>query len=173
MAVMKLEHLEKVLQDFAKDIRENYKEHLEFHDHFTRLGSDTKLKDSLKTDIQLDAYGYHVTLSLNDYWKYVEEGVQGRENSTSPYKNPGWKAYPHILKWVEIKPIIPKPGKNGKIPKPESLAYLITRSIVQNGTQGTHDYQVTKDNVIAWYNDRIEEALREDMKTYVKQLIVE
>lgn len=173
MAVMKLEHLERVLQDFAKDIRENYKSHLEFHDRFTRLGSDTKLKDSLKTDIQMDAYGYHVTLSLNDYWKYVEEGVQGAENSTSPYKNPGWKAFPHIQKWVEIKPIIPKPGKNGKIPSPKSLAFLITRSIVKNGTQGTHDYQVTKDNVIAWYNDRIEEALREDMKTYVKQLIQE
>lgn len=170
MVQNRMPNLEKVLQDFAKDIRQNYKEHLAYHDHFTTKGTDQRLIDSVQEIVEIGDRHFQVKLKLNQYWKYVEEGIYGAGNHDSPYKNPGMRAYPFILKWVEIKPVAPRPDKNGKLPSPKTLAFLITRSIAKNGTEGTHDLQVTKENVLAWYEDRIREALREDMKHYIKSL---
>lgn len=174
--LMDLNNLQRVLEDFAKDIRENYKEHLQYHDRLTQKKPSkekSKLIDSIQTHVVHGDKEFLVTMDLNEYWKYVEEGVQGRDNPTSPYKNPGWKAFPHIYEWVEIKPVIPRPGKNGKLPSTKSLAYLITRSIAEKGTKGTHDLAVTKENVLNWYRDKISEALGRDMENYIRKVIAE
>jgi hypothetical protein len=162
--------LQQVLQDLANDIRDNYKEHLEFNDRYTR---EHKLIDSVKTQVVVGDRAFEITMTLQDYWKYVEEGVQGARNMTSPYRNPGWKAFPHIMRWIDIKPVIPRPMANGKIPTPKQLGYLITRSIVNNGTQGSHDLQKVKDGVIPWYREKIEAALGHDMEWYIRKLIAE
>lgn len=162
--------LQKVLQDLANDIRENYKEHLEYNDHFT---TERKLLDSIRTQVVVGDQAFEITMTLQDYWKYVEEGVQGGNNFTSPYGNPGWKAYPFILHWIDIKPVIPRPNSNGTIPTPKQLGYLITRSIVENGTVGTHDLAKTKEGVIPWYKEKIAAALGHDMENYIRKLVVE
>lgn len=162
--------LQQVLQELADDIRENYKEHLEFNDRYTR---EHKLIDSVKTQVVVGDQAFEITMTLEDYWKYVEEGVQGGDNPTSPYRNPGWKAYPFILRWIDIKPVLPRPNADGKLPTPSQLGYLITRAIVENGTQGSHDLQKTKDGVIPWYKERIAAALGHDMENYIRKLVVE
>ena len=68
---------------------------------------------------------------------------------------------------MEIKPVIPRPDANGRIPSPESLAYLIGRKIAREGTTGTHDLQKTKDAVIPVYIPKIEEALAADISQYI------
>lgn len=171
-----LSELQKVLEDFAKDIKENYIEHLQYHDRVTQQKPSkekSKLIDSIQTHVVQGDKEFLVTMDLNEYWKYVEEGVQGKSNPGSPYKNPGWKAFPHIYEWVEIKPVIPRPGKNGKLPSTQSLAYLITRNIVEQGTQGTHDLEVTKENVLNWYRDKISEALGHAFEGYIRKVVAE
>lgn len=166
--------LAKVLQDLADDIRDNYKEHLEFNDRYTRDtpdGYQKRLIDSVTTQVVAGDQAFEVTMSLNEYWKYVEEGVRGAKNSTSPYRNPGWKAFPHIMRWIQIKPVLPRPNSSGKLPSPKQLGYLITRAIVNNGTQGTHDLEKVKDGVIPWYRERISEALGHDMEHYIKKIL--
>ncbi|MBQ0112015.1 MAG: hypothetical protein KBT03_02690 [Bacteroidales bacterium] len=37
------------------------------------------------------------------------------------------------MQWIKIKPIVPRPGKNGKVPSLKQLAYLISRKIVVEG----------------------------------------
>ena len=91
MELIDLTELQQVLQDLANDIRDNYKEHLEFNDRYTK---EHKLIDSVKTQVVVGDREFEITMTLQDYWKYVEEGVRGFENMSSPYKNPGWKAYP-------------------------------------------------------------------------------
>ena len=124
---------------------------------------DGKLTDTIKVVVTLGNGKFVASLQLNDYWKYVEEGVA----PSGKYGNPGWKAYPAIRDWVDIKPVIPRPDGNGRIPTPNQLAYLITRSIVNNGTHGTHDLKMAKDAVIPMYIDRVEMALREDVRVIV------
>ena len=135
------------------------------------VGEKQKLIESVKTNVVVGDQAFEVTMRLNDYWKYVEEGVRGSRNMSSPYRNPGWKAYPFILKWIEIKPVLPRPNSNGKQPTPKQLGYLITRSIVENGTQGSHDLQKVKDGVIPWYREKIAAALGHDMEHYIRKLV--
>lgn len=167
--LIELTELEQVLRDLADDIRDNYKEHLEYNDRYTR---EHKLIDSVKTNVVVGDRAFEVTMTLNEYWKYVEEGVRGGKNYSSPYKNPGWKAYPFILKWIDIKPVIPRPMANGKLPTPKQLGFLITRGIVENGTQGSHDLEKVKDGVIPMYRDKIAAALGHDIENYIRKVIV-
>ena len=161
-----LSELQQVLQDLANDIRDNYKEHLQFNDRYTERGVPSgyseRLIDSVKTQVVVGDRAWEITMTLNDYWKYVED-------DTKPHFPPVNK----ILEWVKIKPVIPRPDKNGRIPTPESLAFLIGRSISIHGTKGTHDLEKVKDGVIPWYKEKIAAALGHDMENYIRKLVVE
>lgn len=158
MELMNLENLHKVLEDFAKDIRENYKDELINHDHV----ASRKLLDSIKTNVVVGEQAYEVTMTLQDYWKYVEY-------DTKPHFPP-----PNaLLKWIEVKPVIPRPDANGKIPTPKQLAYLIGRHISIFGTKGSHDLQITKDNILPWYKEKISAALGRDMENYIRKIVKE
>ena len=161
-----LTELQQVLQDLANDIRDNYKEHLEFNDRYTERGVPSgysqRLIDSVKTQVVVGDNAYEVTMTLNDYWKYVED-------DTRPHFPPVSK----ILEWVNIKPVIPRPDANGRIPSPKSLAYLIGRAISERGTKGSHDLENVKDGVIPMYRERIAAALGRDMENYIRKIVVE
>jgi hypothetical protein len=148
--------LQQVLQDFAKDIRERYMDVLANNDHI----ASKKLMDSIKTEVVVGEQAYEVTMTLEHYWKYVEY-------DTKPHFPPPSA----ILKWIQVKPVIPRPDKNGRIPTPKQLAFLIGRHIDTFGTTGTHDLQQTKDDIIAWYKDKISAALGRDMTNYIRKLV--
>jgi hypothetical protein len=158
--------LQQVMQDLANDIRDNYKEHLQFNGRYTERGTPSgyaeRLIDSVKTQVVVGDRAWEITMTLNDYWKYVED-------DTKPHFPPVSK----ILEWVNIKPIIPRPDANGRIPSPKSLAFLIGRAISENGTKGSHDLQQVKDGVIPWYKEKIAVALGHDMEHYIRKLVVE
>lgn len=170
MELLELTELQQVLQDLANDIRDNYKEHLEFNDRYTK---EHKLIDSVQTQVVVGDREFEITMTLQDYWKYVEEGVRGDKNLSSPYKNPGWKAYPFILRWIDIKPVIPRPLASGKIPSPKQLTFLIGRAISEYGTKGSHDLEKVKDGVIPFYKEKIAIALGHDMENYIRKLVME
>ena len=159
MELIDLTELQQVLQDLANDIRDNYKEHLQFNDRYTK---EHKLIDSVKTQVVVGDNAYEVTMTLNDYWKYVEY-------DTKPHFPPVSK----ILEWVEIKPVIPRPLASGKIPSPKQLAFLIGRAIYEHGTKGSHDLEKVKDGVIPWYKEKIAIALGHDMENYIRKLVME
>ena len=166
MELIDLSELQRVLQDLANDIRDNYKEHLRYNDRYTERGVPSgyseRLIDSVKTQVVVGDNAYEVTMTLNDYWKYVED-------DTRPHFPPVSK----ILEWVNIKPVIPRPDANGRIPSPKSLAYLIGRAISERGTKGTHDLEKVKDGVIPMYRERIAAALGRDMENYIRKIMVE
>lgn len=148
--------LQKVLQDFANDIRDRYREVLTDNDHI----ASRALYDSIRTEVKVGDDSFEVTMTLKDYWKYVEY-------DTKPHFPP----MDAILKWIQIKPVIPRPGANGRIPTEKQLAFLIARKISIEGTTGTHDLEKTKDNIIPWYKERISEALGHDMEHYIRKVI--
>ena len=166
MELIDLTELQQVLQDLANDIRDNYKEHLQFNDRYTEKGVPTgyseKLIDSVKTQVVVGDNAYEVTMSLNDYWKYVEYDTK-----------PHWPPIDKILEWVNIKPVIPRPLASGKIPSPKQLTFLIGRKIYNEGTDGTHDLEKVKDGVIPWYKEKIAIALGHDMENYIRKLVKE
>lgn len=150
------EELRKVLEDLANDVAEAYKDELTRHDHI----ASRKLIDSIKTQVVVGENAYEVTMTLEDYWKYVEYDTR-----------PHFPPVNAILKWIEVKPVIPRPDANGRIPTPKQLAYLIGRKIANEGTEGTHDLQKSKDNIIPWYKEKISAALGRDMERYIAKIV--
>lgn len=152
-------HVEAVLQSFAEAIREQYRQNLKEHDRFTTLGTDTRLVDSVTAFVEAGASAYEVKMTLNDYWKYVEEGTK-----------PHWPPPKAILKWVQIKPVIPRPY-NGRIPSEKSLAFLISRKIAREGTKGTHDLAQARASTIEAFRWQLVEALAEDAAQMIFKFI--
>lgn len=152
-----LNELLQVLMDLANEIEENYKQKLVESGHYT---TDYALLDSIKTQVVNNDTGYEITMTLNDYWKWLE-------NDTKPHFPPVDK----IREWIQIKPIIPRPNALGRKPTENQLAYLIGRKIYNEGTTGTHDLERTKDAVIPMYRERIAQALGHDMQNYIRKLV--
>lgn len=156
--LIELTELHKVLQDFATDIRERYKDVLANNDHI----ASHNLVDSVRTQVVVGDNYYEVTMTLADYWKYVE-------NDTKPHFPPP----DAILRWIQVKPVIPRPDANGRIPSQKSLAFLIGRKIAREGTEGTHDLAKTKDDILPWWREQISKALGHDMQNYIRKLVRE
>lgn len=155
-ALFNTSNLVAILEDLAKDIRENYKSHLELHD---RIASGDLLR-SISTEIEVSGTTYIVWLNLADYWKYVEEDTK-----------PHWPPKDAIDKWIFVKPVIPRPDGQGRIPTPEQLSFLIRRKISEDGTKGTHDLRDTENAVIPMYEERLLEALERDALDYIEKVL--
>ena len=146
----------RILQELARDVEQNYKEHLEQHG---RIASGDLLR-SISTEIEVRGTTYIVWLNLADYWKYVEEDTR-----------PHWPPKAAIDRWIFIKPVLPRPDSKGKIPTPAQLSFLIRRKIALEGTKGSHDLRDTENAVLPMYEERLLEALERDVLDYVERVL--
>lgn len=89
-----------------------------------RNGSNASgdLANSIKGTVKTSGKWIEISISLEDYWKYVEYGRK-------PGKFPPIDA---IRMWIDVKPILPR-AINGKLPTKQQLAFLIARKIAQKG----------------------------------------
>lgn len=86
--------------------------------------SSGKLGKSIRGKIKYDGKWLNITLSIENYWKYVEYGTR-----------PHFPPVDAIQKWIQVKPVLPQPLKNGKLPTQKQLAFLIARKISRVGTK--------------------------------------
>lgn len=84
---------------------------------------------------------FSVDFVLPDYWEYAEYG----RGPTINHNGPG-DVRMAIEKWVEIKKLVPRPGKNGKIPTTQQLVFAITKKIHKEGFEGKHLFEKTLDD---------------------------
>ena len=148
-----------VLGRLADDVRAGYIDQLKKHGHPTRYGTD-RLSDTITAQVEVDGKSFTASLNMNFYWKYLEGGTR-----------PHWPPSSAILNWVQIKPVIPRPDGNGRIPTQKQLAFLISRKIAKHGTEGTHGFQATRDAILPMYYEKIEQALAEDVGAFVKTVL--
>lgn len=152
--MIEFKHLEKALKDYADAIRDQYKDNLD-RDNRRATGD---LITSVNSKVIVDGNEYIIELQLEDYWKYVE-----------------WDTKPHIppvnkiLEWVRVKPVLPRPMKNGKLPTEQQIAWMIADKISKEGTEGTHDLEDALVEVD--YETIIEEALEADVMDCFDELL--
>ena len=79
---------------------------------------------------------FEVYFDLPAYFQFAENGRR-------PGKFPPPDA---ILKWVQFKRLVPRPGRDGKVPSTNQLVYLISRKIATKGTEGKHLFEKTLDD---------------------------
>lgn len=146
---LNFDNLQKVFKDYGKYAEQIYKYNL----GLTRKNASRRLSDSTKHFVRVGDKSMVVGLRLEEYWKYVEYGRK-------PGKFPPPSA---ILKWIEVKPIIPRPDANGRIPSPKSLAYLIGRKIKNEGIDPAPILATTAEQVNAKFMQAIRDALKKDL----------
>lgn len=143
-------NLTRVLNEYAQGLVENYKAALGAES----INASGELANSVKYIIDDKVKGrFEVKLELLEYWKYVEYGRKAG-------KMPPISA---IKQWIEVKPIIPRPNKNGKLPTINQLAYLISRKIGLEGTKGRGvlGERIENANTVFW--EDIEDAILKDL----------
>lgn len=146
--------LQEALAQYAQAIADQYKTNLE---NSGRRASG-ELISSVNTKVSVDGNEFVIELQLEDYWKYVEEG-RGPGGFPPPDK---------ILQWIRMKPILPTPLANGKLPTENQLAYLIGRKIANEGFDGTNDLSNTMEEVD--YEQIIQDALDQDVMECIDDL---
>ena len=168
MELINFDNLQEVLEEYAREVRNAYQDRLIKNG---RIASGDLL-NSIDYHVEKNGTMYEVSLTLEDYWKYVEY-------DTKPHFPPLDK----ILEWIMVKPILPRPNDNGDIPTPRQLAYLIGRAMAgkspnqantknpNGGTKGTHDLEDAINEINAKYKDMMIYALHKDMERLMKVAI--
>lgn len=139
----------KVCNQYAQEVIEMYQQ---------KLDSDNKnasfnLRNNLKYDVRVTEDEIKVVLYLEDYYKYVEMGRRPHGKFPPIHK---------IEEWIEVKPIIPYPTASGKLPTTQQLAFLIGRSIAENGIEPTFYLQTSVEELQDKYTTLLQEAIEED-----------
>lgn len=147
--LLSLPNVQRVLGEFAVALRNEYQDNLILHN---RIASGDLL-NSVEYVIDRDGYTYTISLMLKDYWYFVENGRKAG-------KMPPMDA---ILSWIKAKPVLPRPNAKGKLPTPQQLAFLIARKIGEEGTEGTQDLRKATDTIWDTFEDRLYEAIDEDV----------
>lgn len=146
---------------------------------YTNSNASYNLYDSMETIVQILDDEFIVSVSLAPYWKYVNYGT-----------DPHWPKVDAIRKWIEIKPVIPRPMTitrrwkvNGRrkgqpkttlkerqvvvTPTTDQLAYLIGRKISIKGTEGTHFFDKAQEATINQFQDKIVKAIEMDIDEWL------
>lgn len=145
------ENIKRVLNEYGKLLVETYRDKLTDKD----VNASNALFNSVKYIVETDAVTFEVKLSLEEHWKYVEKG---RKAGKFPPIN-------KIEKWIEIKPVIPRPMANGKLPTTQQLAYLISRKIYLYGIEPRPLLEQSIDEVYNRIRDDLEKALIQDIQS--------
>lgn len=168
MELLNFDNLMATLQDYAQEVRNLYQDKLIEGDRI----SSGKLLNSIEYNVVQGENEYQVTLTLEKYWKYLEYGISGKEKNTNrPFPNTNWGAYKHILEWINVKPVLPRPDKNGKLPTPERLAGAITASLIRNGIDPGNELHDTLEEVNARYKEKLIIAIRKDTEDLLKVMV--
>ena len=153
MTASDFKHTMKALNDFGNFIITTYKSQLE-----AEQMNNGELYRTISYSVSTGTGGWVISVSLADYWKYVEYGRR-------PGKMPPVSA---IENWINVKQIIPHSMtlKSGKtvIPTIPQLSFLIARSIGRRGIAPKPLFQKSFEAAKQQFMQVIKDAITQDIK---------
>jgi len=154
---LEFNNLQKVLGDYINEVKSRY------IDNVTQSGHNASknLINSVRVILEKNNTSIEVSLSLAEYWKYLETGTK-----------PHWPPRDAILEWIKVKPVLPT-EKNGRVPTEEQLAFLISRKIAREGTPATNLLEETLEEVNDRYDVLISEAINKDLDEGLTAILLE
>lgn len=149
-------NLERVLNEFADEVIQAARKNLD--DNGTN--ATRQLYDTLEKIVEVGEDFYKVSVSLADYWRYVEEGTGPRH---LPDARPQyWPRIEPLKDWVQAKP---------GVPKDDAFAYAVRGKIHASGTTAQPFLKPAVDETLARFEMMIGEAIQEDVREYVEGLV--
>lgn len=154
---IKWNNLEAVLNEFADEVIGRARQNLDANG----TNASHELYDSLEKIVEIGDDSFKVSISLADYWTYVEHG-----------RGPGKYPPPGVIEnWITVKPVTPRTGVDGKTPSVKQLAFLISRKIAEEGTEAQPFLEPAVDDVLARFENAIAEAIEMDVAEYIEGLV--
>ena len=145
------------LDEYAEKAEELYKRKLTDKG----INASYKLLNSVETTVKRNDDEFTVTINLEDYWYYVENG---RKAGRFP-------PIDKILEWIRVKPVIPYSDSRGRLPTEEQLAFLIARKISEQGTEPKHVLAETVEELNREYLPRLKQSLDNDFNRFSYEII--
>ena len=145
------------LDEYAQKAEELYKRKLTDKG----INASYKLLNSVETTVKRNDDEFTVTINLEDYWYYVENG---RKAGRFP-------PIDKILEWIRVKPVIPYSDSRGRLPTEEQLAFLIARKISEQGTEPKHVLAETVEELNREYLPRLKQSLDNDFNRFSYEII--
>lgn len=155
---MQFTNTQKVLNDFGKYLVEEYKDALILNN----VNASDNLYNSVRYILEANDKSISVSLNLADYYIYVENGR--RAGKMPPVDK--------IERWIEVKPVLPTPSNNGRIPTVRQLAYLISRKIGLEGIKPKPLLRQSITNVWDVFEEYISEAITKDVENNINEIII-
>ena len=169
MELLTFTNLQQVLEEYAEKAEEIYKYQIALGGH----NASRNLVDSIRTHVVIDDRGFEVTMDLAYYWKYLEGGSKGMESSPDGAVYPAHFPPPRVLEqWINVKPVIPRPMADGRIPSPRQLSWMIARKIQREGIEPYPAVQTTIEELNRMYEGKFAIALQKDTADYIARIYV-
>ena len=160
MTASDFKHTMKALNDFGQKIVDNYKAELEACNY-----QDGQLYRTLSYSVKTDNSSWLISISLEEYWKYIEYGRR-------PGKMPPLDV---IEKWIKVKQILPRPLtlKSGKsvVPTIPQLSFLIARKIGRDGIRPRPFFKQSFEDAKREFLSKITDAVQQDIVESIKESI--
>lgn len=151
--------LRQVLNDFADYVIRVSRENLGANGSY----ASGLLGDSMEKIVEIGDNRFSVSIVLQDYWEYVENG---RKPGKFPPPN-------RIREWILVKPVRPRPDSRGKLPTVNQLAYLIGRKISLEGIPKRPFFRPAVEEAKAYYEEAISLAIDEDVAEWVEEKVLQ
>ena len=156
-----------VLQNFGNKLQKTLKQNLQEDSELNGTTTARSLEQSIVFDVKVLGSGYKFELKMNDYWEFVDLGVQGvggikedgtryfNKNTTSPFfyrdKKPPLSA---LEEWSYFQ------GAN---------PFVVQNSIFHKGTKATHFYtDVVNQSLIDQLNKDLADAGAKEINITLK-----
>lgn len=154
---MEWNNLRQVLGQYGEMVVKEWREMMD-RDGKNATGT---LYNSIKYRVNITDDAYDVIFDLADYFQYVENG-------RGPGNFPPMDA---IREWIRQKPVLPSEDSNGKLPSEDQLAFLIGRKIANEGIPGTHYFESAKEISLLEFEEKINEAIEQDVMADIEKNI--
>lgn len=155
---MEWRNTEAALKAYGEEVVLRLQDKILDHEHVVSWN----MAEHLTTEVKVTEDSIILYLYTEDYYKYVEEGIE----PAGKYKNPGWKAYPFIRQWVIDKHI------ETELPGIKRASYLITRKHVEEGQEPDPMLRDILAEMEEKYMPIIEEAIGDDVLEEVNAILI-
>ena len=145
---MNWKHLQKCLQEYSMYLLQASRNNMPTY---------YELKDKIKFVMNVNGNFYEIIFNAPKYWEYANDGRD--KGGRPPIKV--------IADWIKRRNITPE-RRNGKLPEPEQLPFMIANAIARDGTKfhgptGIHFLEKSIDEQKSYWDDKISEAISNDI----------
>lgn len=157
--MIQFNNTERALRLWGEAFRDRYR------DNNVRAGYDPAAElQNIRFKVFSDKGNFEIDFQLPDYWYYAENG---RGPGKMPPKG-------SLLEWMQFKQILPSPMtlRSGRtvLPSMNSLEFLIRRKIGRDGTEGSHTWKATEDQMRDSLVRDVKAALEKDLREYAETM---